>query len=97
MRYEIVLAPEAIEDLQRLRAHIRAAVRDAIERHLRFEPTQRSKSRVKRLRGVRHPQYRLRVEEVRVYYDVTERTVEVLAVVPKSEAHDWLARMGEPE
>ena len=95
MRHEIILAPEASKHFQRLRAHIRAAVRDALETHLRFEPTKSSKSRIKRLRGMKRPQYRLRVDEVRVYYDVTENTVEVLAIVTKSEAQAWLERKGE--
>jgi mRNA interferase RelE/StbE len=62
MRYDVLLAPEAVEDLKNLTAKARAAVRDAIERHLRHDPTKVSKSRVKRLRGLSHPQYRLRVE-----------------------------------
>ena len=95
MRHEIILAPEAIEQLQRLRAHIRAAVRDALETHLRFEPTKSRKSRIKRLRGMRRPQYRLSVDEIRVYYDVTEDTVEVLAIITKSEAQAWLKGKGE--
>jgi mRNA interferase RelE/StbE len=37
----------------------------------------------------------LRVGDVRVFYDVSERTVEVLAVVPKAEADDWLREAGE--
>ena len=40
-------------------------------------------------------QYRLRVENVRVFYDVTEKTVEVLAIVPKDEADEWLETAGE--
>lgn len=90
MRHEIILTPEAIEQFQRLRAHIRATVRDAIETHLRHEPTKGSKSRIKRLRGMKRPQYRLRIDEIRVYYDVTEDTVEVLAIIDKSEASSWL-------
>jgi mRNA interferase RelE/StbE len=97
MRYEIILAPSAADDLQRLKANVRAAVRDGIERHLRREPTKVSKSRIKRLRGLSHPQYRLRVEDVRVFYDVTESAVEVLAIVLKSEAEAWLSRAGKPE
>ncbi|MEW6248923.1 MAG: type II toxin-antitoxin system RelE/ParE family toxin [Nitrospirota bacterium] len=96
MRHEIILAPDASEQFQRLRAHIRAAVRDALETHLRFEPRRGSKSRIKRLRAMRRPQYRLRVDDVRVYYDVTGQTVEVLAIVPKSEARAWLEDKGEP-
>jgi mRNA-degrading endonuclease RelE of RelBE toxin-antitoxin system len=97
MAYEIVLAPEAVEDFERLSARWRANVRDALEKHLRHQPTKVSKSRIKRLRGKRRPQYRLRVDEIRVFYDVHERTVEVLAIVSKSEAGTWLERMGESE
>jgi mRNA-degrading endonuclease RelE of RelBE toxin-antitoxin system len=91
MRFEIVWAPEAVDQMRGLRAAIRSAVRDAIETHLRHEPTKVSRSRIKRLKGIDRPQYRLRVGEVRVFYDVTESTVEVLAVIEKSEAEQWLS------
>jgi mRNA-degrading endonuclease RelE of RelBE toxin-antitoxin system len=94
MRFEIVLAPEAVEDLRALRARVRAMVRAAIERHLRHQPAKTSKSRIKRLRGLSQPQYRLRVGEVRVFYDVTADAVEVLAIVTKAEAPAWLERKG---
>jgi mRNA interferase RelE/StbE len=95
MPYKIILAPEAVEDLKALRAFDRTAVRKAIKEHLSFEPMKTSKSRIKRLRQMRHPQYRLRVDEIRVFYDVTDEAVEVLAIVPKSEATAWLERYGE--
>ena len=96
MRYTIILAPEAIEDLDRFKASERAAVCDAIEQHLRHEPTKISKSRIKRLRGFSRPHYRLRVEDdIRVFYDVIEDTVEVLAVVGKAKAEEWLEEHGE--
>ncbi|MEK6210626.1 MAG: type II toxin-antitoxin system RelE/ParE family toxin [Pseudomonadota bacterium] len=97
MRFEIVLAPEAVEDLRKLKAVLRASVRQALETHLRHEPTKTSRSRVKRLRGLSRPQYRLRVDEVRVFYDVLGSTVGVLAIVAKSEAESWLAQFGNPE
>jgi mRNA-degrading endonuclease RelE of RelBE toxin-antitoxin system len=96
MPFEIVLAPEAVEDLKRLRANVRVTVRVALV-HLRHEPERASRSRIKRLRGLLRPQYRLRVDEVRVFYDVSGATVEVLAIVPKSEAESWLAQFGNPE
>ena len=52
MAFEIILAPEAVADLRRLSAHDRATVRDAMEIHLRHEPTKVSKSRIKQLRGL---------------------------------------------
>src|SRR5712692_7806654 len=97
MRYDIVLAPEADEDRKRLDAHTRARVRDAIDTHLRYEPMKTSKSRIKRLRGIRRPQYRLRVDEIRVFYDVSGSTVEILAMVAKSHAASWLASLGDSE
>lgn len=96
MRYEVVLAPQAAKAFRSLSANRRAEVRDALERHLRYEPTRVSKSRIKRLRGLSQPQYRLRVGEVRVFYDVTREAVEVLAVVTKEEATHWLAEHGTP-
>lgn len=86
MRYEIVLAPGAVVALRALPAHLRARVRDDLERHLRYEPTKLSKSRLKRLRGLSRPQFRLRIGEIRVLYDVTPSTVEILAIVSKAEA-----------
>lgn len=95
MRYEIELAPQAIQDLKRLKANLRAHVKDAMETHLRHQPAKTSKSRIKRLRGVSKPQYRLRVGDVRVFYDVSERSVGVLAIVMKDDADAWLSKAGE--
>ncbi|GIX28142.1 MAG: hypothetical protein KatS3mg123_2023 [Burkholderiales bacterium] len=97
MRFSIILAPEAAEDLRRLKANLRAKVKEALEMHLRHEPTKTSRSRIKRLRGLSRPQYRLRVEEVQVFYDVSGSTVEVLAIVAKSEAESWLVQFGSLE
>ena len=97
MPFDIVLAPEAVDDLRRLKAHVRAAVRAALKKHLRHEPARTSRSRIKRLRGLRRPQYRLRVDDIRVFYDVSGTTVEILAIVSKSEAESWLAQFGSLE
>ena len=95
MRYEIVLTPGAIEDLKRLRAHERSAVKDTIVQTLRFLPAKTSRSRIKRLRGLSKPQYRLREGDTRVFYDVYEDEVVILAIVHKDEAVEWLAQFGE--
>jgi mRNA-degrading endonuclease RelE of RelBE toxin-antitoxin system len=94
MKYEIIFSPEAAQDLKRLKAHTRAEVKDALERHLRYEPGKVSKSQIKRLRGMKHPQYRLRVGEIRVFYDITRSNVEVLAIISKTDAVSWLEEMG---
>ena len=95
MRYEIILAPEAVRDLQRLKANVRAVVEEALETYLRYQPRKVSKARIKSLRGLLRPQFRLRVGQVRIFYDVSEKRVEVLAIVPKSEAEAWLKEAGE--
>ena len=94
MKYAIIFSPEAIEDMRRLKAPIRSQVKQAMEIHLRHELLKESKSRIKRLRGIRRPGYRLRIGEIRVFYDVSDDTVEVLAVVPKSKASEWLEKVG---
>lgn len=90
MRYHIILSPEAIDDLSRLKAAQRTAAKAAIELHLRNEPSKTSRSRIKRLRGLSRPQFRLQVGDFRVFYDVDGAQVQVLAIVPKSETSAWL-------
>lgn len=94
MRHDIIFAPDADSTLRKIRAYDRVTVLDAIERHLRHEPMRTSQSRIKVLRDLRHPQYRLRIGELRVFYDVTPGQVEIVAVVPKAEAAEWLTRWG---
>jgi len=95
MRYEIILSPEAVEDLKLLDAHTKARVKDLIEIHLRHEPTKISKSRIKRLKGLSQPQYRLRIDEIRVFYDVKGERVEILAIISKARVAQWLEKAGE--
>ncbi len=95
MHFGILFAPEALEDLKALKAKFRAEVKDAVERHLRYHPTKTSRARIKRLRGISRPQYRLRVGDVRVFYDVEGNEVHVLAVVLKDDADEWLRKVGQ--
>lgn len=96
MRYDIILSPQAWAQFRRLGAYDRARVRDAIDTHLEHRPAAVSKSRIKRLRGLRKPQFRLRVDDVRVFYDIEGGTVIVHGIVDKPHAADWLAQQGEP-
>ena len=96
MPFDVVLAPEAVQDFRRLKAAQRSTVKAALQEHLRHQPMALSRSRIKRLRGLSRPQYRLRVGNLRVFYDVIDGTVEVLAIVPKVETEAWLAQFGRP-
>ena len=98
MYYDIVIARSALEQFNRLDARRRSSVKEAMRKYLGRAPTTIGKSSIKRLRGLRQPQYRLRVEQVRVFYDVNEeeKRVEVLGFVMKPEAADWLQEYGVP-
>ena len=95
MKYEIILAPEAVQDMKALDANDRAKIKDLIEKHLRHAPTKISKSRIKKLRGLRHPQYRLRIDDIRVFYDIDDKKVQILAIISKSQSAKWLEEAGE--
>jgi mRNA interferase RelE/StbE len=96
MAFEIILAPQAVSSLKNLSVPVRTGVQEALELHLTHEPTKISKSRIKRLRGLSQPQYRLRVGDIGVFYDVTETQVQVLAIVTKADAQAWLEEQGKP-
>jgi mRNA-degrading endonuclease RelE of RelBE toxin-antitoxin system len=85
--YTIMLKPSAIADLDALRKYDATQIADAMERHLQHDPTKQSKSRIKRLRGISNPDFRLRVGDYRIFYGVDEiaRRVEVLRVMHKDQ------------
>ena len=96
MSCEIQFDDAAIEDLRVFTKHIRTTVFNAITEHLTHQPDLVSKSRIKRLQGMSRPQYRLRVDDYRVFYDVDEanHTVMIIAVVHKPDAQKWLDAEG---
>lgn len=85
MAYQVVYSSEARADLRRLRAFDARRVTDAIRDHLTHEPTRTSRSRIKRLHQPAIGQYRLRVDQFRVHYDVNPSSsrVVVLRIVEK--------------
>lgn len=97
MRFAIRLAREAERQLVALSVYHQATIRAALEAHLRHEPMRTSRSRIKCMRGLSRPQYRLRVDEFRVCYDLLGQEVQVLALVSKAEAAGRLAASAETE
>ena len=85
--YEIILKRSAIADLDALRKYDASQIADAMEKHLLHDPTKESKSRIRRLRGISNPDYRLRVGDYRVFYNVDDhaRRVDVLRVMHKDQ------------
>jgi mRNA interferase RelE/StbE len=93
--YRIVFTQNAVDDFNSLNARWRAIVLDSICVFLRHEPTKQSRSRIKRLKDLRHPQFRLRVGEIRVFYDVTETDVVIIAIMTKEKTIEWLKEQGK--
>lgn len=93
MPFEIRYSDKAVEQLRELRAFERAAILDQIQQVLGATPTLESKSRVKRLRPPAPTEYRLRVGDFRVFYDVEGEAVQVIQVLSKEQA---IRNLGEP-
>jgi mRNA interferase RelE/StbE len=85
--YTIALKASAVADLDALRQYDAAQMANAMERHLQHDPTKERKSRIKRLRGISNPDYRLRVGDYRIFYVVDEdaHRVDVLRVMHQHE------------
>jgi len=79
--YRIEFTPEADDHFGKLTARDRSTLADAIETQLPHQPTVASRNRG-RMEPNPVAEYRLRVGEMRVYYDVmqAERMVKVKAI-----------------
>ena len=74
-----------------LRKHDAVIVADGIEKFLSLSPRKESRSRIKKLRGIADPDYRLRLGDYRVFYnvDVVERRVNVLRILHKERTRKY--------
>jgi mRNA interferase RelE/StbE len=94
--FRIEVTEQAERDLDAIRPYYRQQILDGLETHLRYGPTQESRARIKRLRLLDSPAFRLRLGDYRVFYDVDEvlGAVTVLRVLSKDATRAYLA---EPE
>jgi mRNA interferase RelE/StbE len=81
MAYEVRYSKESLGQLKKILAHNRAEIFDQIKRFLTTSPTTTSKARIKRLRQPAPTEYRLRVRDFRVYYDVDQQTVHIVQIL----------------
>ena len=81
----IQLTEDSTSEMNALRAFDRTKVVQAMFTHLTHEPTKVSRSRIKKMDQPFWSQYRLRIEDFRVYYDVDEdtRRVTILRILKK--------------
>ena len=96
MAFDIQFDEDALDDLRSFPKHLQTTILDAISEHLSHQPDLVSKSRIKRLRDYFRPQYRLRLDEIRVFYDIDSesQTVMISAIVAKSKSQQWLTDNG---
>jgi mRNA-degrading endonuclease RelE of RelBE toxin-antitoxin system len=89
MPFHIHLQPDAVADLDSFRKFDVSQILDGIEEHLRHQPAQESRARIKKLRGKQAADYRLMVGEFRVFYCIGGKTVKVLRVLSKEQTKDF--------
>ena len=92
MPFEIRYSAKAVKQLKGSRAFDRATILDEIEQTLTVNPTLQSKARVKKLRRPAPTQFRLRVGDFRVFYDVDEvsKIVSVVQILSKADSFRYL-------
>lgn len=71
MAFDIHISPEAAETLKSLSTFDRKRIQSELRIHLTHEPIKTSRSRIKKLDPAGITEYRLRVGEFRVYYNVS--------------------------
>lgn len=94
MAYQVRYSSVSVEQLRQLRAYERAAILDAVERILQVAPTAVSKTTIKRLRQPAPTQFRLRVGEYRIFYDVAQDVVSIIEILSKADSMRFLG--GQP-
>ena len=85
MPHTIQFDRDAVDDLRRLRKRDQTTILSQVQRYLVHQPTQEQGARSKALEQPAASQFRLRIGEFRVYYDVDEedQRVDVLRVMKK--------------
>ena len=96
MKYKVIISQSAQKDFEKLDERWRSSMKNTMRKYLENSPKKESKSKIKRLIGLRQPQYRLRVDKIRVSYDVNDddNRVEVLGFISKPRTFEWLNKHG---
>jgi mRNA-degrading endonuclease RelE of RelBE toxin-antitoxin system len=90
MVYEVILKPSAERDLERLRKYDAVLVVDGIEKYLTRDARMESKTRIKKLRGMVEPDYRLRIQDFRIFYTVDDAgKVWILRILHKDDTKQF--------
>ena len=94
--FDVEFKRGALAALRKIKPLCAQQILDAIESHLRFEPERTSRTRIRRLRGKQQATFRLRVGDYRIFYDVLESFVSVVAILHKDETPKFYEQGEEP-
>ena len=72
--FQIEFTPEALSDLQLFRVYEQRQIIEAIETQLSYQPTQPTRNR-KQLRPNNLAEWELRIDNIRIFYDVDTRSL----------------------
>ena len=95
MAFEIRYSRTSHNQLKGLRAFDRTAIIQQIESVLTTSPTLTSKARVKRLRQPAPTDFRLKVGEFRVFYNVVDDVVQVVQILSKPDAISYCQELDD--
>lgn len=90
--FEIEFKSLALRQLKDLKRYYAIQIVSAIEKYLKFNPDKPSIPRIKRLRGYQKATYRLREGDYRIFYDVDQTTVTVVAILHKTETAKFYSK-----
>ncbi len=92
MKYEVRYSDRALQQIKPLRAYDKAAILEKIEQVLTTGPVKTSKTAIKLLEQPAPAQYRLRVGNYRIFYNVEGDVVRIVEIMTKEDSVIFLRR-----
>ncbi len=93
-RFEIERKQAVAKDLRQIDQADQKKIFSAILKYPEHIPDEPHGTRIKKMEHIEQPQYRLRVGDYRVFYDVEGKRVVILGIVHKKKAEKWLKSNG---
>lgn len=86
--FKLILAPEAVRDIDNLDDHINSRILHALK-VLKENPFPRGKL-IKKLKGTHQNYYRLRMDKYRVFYMIQGNKVIILRIISKKDTDKYI-------
>ncbi len=92
-KFKVVFSPSAQWDIEGQEVEDALQVVKDVKRYLETSPLPFGKTRIKKLTGFAPPLYRLRSEDLRVYYRIISKEVIILAITHKKDSEKFLKKV----